>query len=114
MISWAIAFGVFLTAFLHRSWILINNRLARYLGKISYSIYLVHGLVIPGVVASVARLHGSPLLALPAIAAVTIAISSVTYRYIEHPAISYSHRLRRGKLPLAQEGGASPNPVAPP
>jgi peptidoglycan/LPS O-acetylase OafA/YrhL len=97
LISWALAFAFFMTAFLHRTWVVTNNRATRYLGKISYSIYLVHGFVIPGIVAAFARIHGGSLLTVFAIVAATIAISNLTYRYIEYPAIAFSHRLRPRK-----------------
>ena len=96
-ISWPLGAALFFIPFFRRSWPLTNNGLVRYLGKISYSIYLLHGVVI-NLLCNLFRhsiVSGWYLVAI--IAAVTIALSGVTYRFIEYPMISLSHALRPAK-----------------
>jgi peptidoglycan/LPS O-acetylase OafA/YrhL len=90
IVSWLLAGGIFLIPFLFRDWPLAYVRALRYLGKISYSIYLVHPIII--LLLSLTAIDG--FLALAIVMAATIAVSSITYRYVESPAISLSHALR--------------------
>ena len=93
-ISWSLGGALFFIPFFYRTWVLTNNAISRYLGKISYSIYLLHPLVISVVTATFAHtvISGWYLVALIAIG--TIMLSSLTYRFIEFPMISLSHALR--------------------
>ena len=91
ILSWLLAGGIFLIPFLFRAWPLPTNIwVLRYLGKISYSVYLVHPIII--LLLSLTEIAGYMALAIVMVA--TIAISSLTYRYVEYPAISLSHALR--------------------
>jgi peptidoglycan/LPS O-acetylase OafA/YrhL len=65
-----------------------------YLGNISYSIYLIHELVILIWRAVAVPLHiGGPVIAVPVCMAVSIALSAVSYRVIELPARNYFRRV---------------------
>ncbi len=63
-----------------------------YLGRISYSIYLLH----PIVMAAIPRLS-NPLLALLVWLVALILTASASYRWIEQPAIALGHRLTRAQ-----------------
>lgn len=94
LVSWMLGAGLFLVPFLFRHWPVTRSHFARYLGKISFSIYLIHPLVI----LVLRGVDVSGVTALLAVAGVTIAVSHVTYRYIEYPGISFSHRLRLARV----------------
>ena len=73
-------------------WVL-GNRAMRYLGSISYSIFLLHLLVLNAVmhVFGYHLFSGSTLRVFVATFAVTVALAAVSYRWVEQPAM----RLRR-------------------
>lgn len=77
---------------------LIVNKFSRYIGKISYSMYLVHFAAI-FVIMSIFEemlLGGNEVVFLGcflALVALTVAISSLTYRYIEKPFIIIGNKL---------------------
>ena len=82
---------------------IFSTPLARFYGRISYSLYLVH-LTVLLVAISALRLGEdgiSPSLALPAFAAVlaiSTALAALGYRYVEAPAIAAGRALiRRGE-----------------
>jgi peptidoglycan/LPS O-acetylase OafA/YrhL len=91
---------------------LLATRAARVLGTISYSIYLVHCIVLYVVVSA---LHayvpiaevGWPIYMgfVAAAAALTVLLSAVTYRYIEHPFLAARAR------PKTASAARSPGPV---
>jgi peptidoglycan/LPS O-acetylase OafA/YrhL len=68
---------------------LLRSRPARWLGTVSYSIYLLHGIVLYLSVRALPPLRELPLtqmwLWLFACGAVTLVISAATFRWIEHP-----------------------------
>lgn len=73
---------------------LLRTRVAKFLGIMSYSIYLIHGIVLYAVLNSVDYFY--PVKDITAIefwlliilaGVLTILVSSLTYRYIEHPMI---------------------------
>jgi len=94
LISWSLAFAIFLAAFMRRNWFVTSNPVSRYLGKISYSIYLVHGMVISLLTAMLAPYHAGPLVMVTAFAVVTIGISALTFHLIELPMIRLAHAMR--------------------
>jgi peptidoglycan/LPS O-acetylase OafA/YrhL len=81
-----------------------------WLGRISYSVYLLHPLVIELSVYTLGELARFTV-GLPA----TLAVSTLTYKYIESPAIKMGHRLARrfhgAELPTA---ASASQPVAAP
>ena len=91
--AYAVAIAAFLAV--HYFW-RIRSRLLAYLGRISYSIYLLHGVVGAMVIAGLDGIgfatDQSPHLAMLAILSVTVLASAVTYRTIEAPFIAASHR----------------------
>lgn len=75
---------------------ILNNRSLKLLGDTSYSIYLLHGLVLyiaftllPGFDFTQSRLHY--FLTFPVIFVIVIAISFLSYLYIERPFLSKKH-----------------------
>ncbi len=83
------AHGAFAAAYLIRSWRM--PRVLVWLGAVSYSVYLVHALVIN----AVPEVSDQPVLALLFWVALTFAISHLTYRLIELPAQQLGRTLRK-------------------
>lgn len=72
----------------------LKTLVAKFLGTLSYSIYLIHGIVLYGVLNTIDYFH--PIVSLNPVAywsfitlagILTIVVSSVTYRYVEYPFI---------------------------
>ncbi len=87
--SWSLGILIFFIPFLFRQSSIWDNSLLSFLGKISYSIYLGHGVVLH-------LLEDSPLTGWWFIAAVfvsTILVASLSYRYIEQPPIQFGKKL---------------------
>lgn len=87
---------------------LLRTYVAKFLGTLSYSIYLIHGIVLFGVQNSVDYFYPitsvSPLvfwLLILLSGLLTIIVSSVTYRYIEYPFIQM---IKNGKADSAKVG----------
>jgi peptidoglycan/LPS O-acetylase OafA/YrhL len=95
-ISWLLGAALFLIPFFRRSWFLTGNAPVRYLGKISYSIYLLHPLVISVMLGWLGQAV-TGWFAIGLIMGLTVAVSHFTYRFIEYPAISLSHAIRLSK-----------------
>jgi peptidoglycan/LPS O-acetylase OafA/YrhL len=72
-------------------------RVLLWLGRISYSVYLVHGILVEIIPGSI------PVwIAMPLLLASTLIISELTYRLVEKPAVSLQHTLFPHK-PLVRE-----------
>ncbi|WP_433972324.1 acyltransferase family protein [Tunturiibacter lichenicola] len=89
-VSWVLAYAVFGILLMLRDrefpkWIL-------WIGRISYSLYLVHGLVLFLLPKSL-----NPVVFAVAVAGLSIAISGLTYEFVEKPAIAF-HRDRMKAL----------------
>ena len=89
-VSWSLAYAVFGILLMLRDrefpkWIL-------WIGRISYSLYLVHGLVLFLLPKSL-----NPVVFAVAVAGLSIAISGLTYEFVEKPAIAF-HRDRMKAL----------------
>lgn len=87
LVSWTAAYTLFVVLFLLRArefpkWTL-------WIGRISYSLYLVHGIVLALLPRSL-----NPLIFSCAGISLSIAISAVTYQWIEKPAIDFYRKFR--------------------
>ncbi len=79
---------------------LLKTKVSRFLGTISYSLYLLHGMVLFGVLNSVDYFYPitkiNPIIFWILIlisGLITVVVSSITYKYIESPFI---HRIKNG------------------
>jgi len=71
----------------------------RYLGRISYSLYLWHYLVISGVLALGPR--WSPGARIAFAYAIAVALAAASYHVVERPFLRLAHRRRAGTFPVA-------------
>jgi peptidoglycan/LPS O-acetylase OafA/YrhL len=83
------AYVVFLTALLYRE--VSYPKVLMFLGRISYSLYLVHSVVLY----TLPSIDGQPLVSGSLGVLVTIAVSALTYRWVEQPAIALGRRVVR-------------------
>ena len=97
--SWALAAVIFFIPFFMRQIALWDHSTLSFLGRISYSIYLLHGIILMLLI----RLHGFGLIVVAF--AVTLGLSTLSYRFIELPPIRFGHSLKRvrGALPAASK-----------
>jgi peptidoglycan/LPS O-acetylase OafA/YrhL len=110
--AWGIPFGLICVGLALRPIWLLSNRATRYLGKISFSLYLVHPSIIYylgvlGVYSAIYRsVTFSKFAAFLASFAVTLlcvaGVSALTYRWIEEPGMRLGKKLlnRRRPTPL--------------
>jgi len=110
---WAVFFGLLLESHASAAWRIVSplftNPVAQYLGRVSYSIYLSHILVMTLLRYVLLRYapelsrtaHFATLLA--ATAAGTIAVSALLYRYVEVPGIQLGRALAGGAKPRVRE-----------
>ena len=102
----------FFTATLRR---ILELPLLQWLGRISYSVYLVHLAILYIVLRAITRLDEHLggwkvlVLALPAILLLTLLVSALTYRWIELPGMALGRALsaRLGTKPLLQPRNAA-------
>jgi peptidoglycan/LPS O-acetylase OafA/YrhL len=96
--DWATTVGVvlFITAALGSAQVItvLTHRISIWLGRISYSLYLVHAAVL---LSFVHLLYGSvPIVGIWAMTVVvSLALATLSYRYVELPAIALGKRLTR-------------------
>jgi peptidoglycan/LPS O-acetylase OafA/YrhL len=90
MLSWFIGGLVFFVPVLTRTANIWKHSAFSSLGKISYSVYLTHGVIIL-IIKSLLPFTGFPFLIVTI--PMVLGVSIITYRYIEAPAVAYSHRL---------------------
>jgi peptidoglycan/LPS O-acetylase OafA/YrhL len=97
--SWALAAVVFFIPFFMRQIALWGHSALTFLGQISYSIYLLHGIILMLLI----RLHGFGLIVVAF--AVTLGLSTLSYWFIELPPIRFGHSLKqvRGALPATSK-----------
>ncbi len=88
--SWLLAGLLFFGPFFSSKLKIWQNPALAYVGRISYSIYLVHGVIL--YLLKQTELSGVPFLFVTFI--VTFIVASITYRYIEAPPIRLGHRKR--------------------
>ena len=101
--SWALAAVVFFLPFITRSSDFWRRGILAFLGRISYSVYLLHPLTL--LLLGLLSVRGYPLVLCAFM--FTIPVSTVTYRYIEAPAIRFGHRL------VTRRSGASIKAASP-
>jgi peptidoglycan/LPS O-acetylase OafA/YrhL len=96
------AINVFLLA--QQNMVLFNNKITRFLGEISFSLYLVHFIVVYAL-ADYCPLPADPYLKFITLLVLTISVSAaiswVTYNYIELKGIAFGNRFTRSKPPVA-------------
>lgn len=88
-LSWSAGFGLFVIAYFTRFCLVWQTTVFCFLGKISYSVYLMHAVML--LVLTRFGMHG--FLFLFALILSTVSISFLTYRFIESPAIALAHRV---------------------
>jgi peptidoglycan/LPS O-acetylase OafA/YrhL len=79
------------------------NRVICYVGRVSYSVYLTHWLVLEALLLTVGQVHASPAVAfvlwlctVPVVIAASVGVSTLTYRWVETPGIRTGSRIARG------------------
>jgi peptidoglycan/LPS O-acetylase OafA/YrhL len=97
--SWALAAVIFFVPFFMRQIALWEHSALSFLGRISYSIYLLHGIVLIALIS----LRGIGLIVVAFV--LTLSLSTLSYRFIELPLIRFGHSLKRvrGALPPANK-----------
>jgi peptidoglycan/LPS O-acetylase OafA/YrhL len=86
--SWALAAIIFFIPFFMRQIALWDHATLSFLGRISYSVYLLHGIILILLI----RLHGVGLIVVAFV--VTLGLSTLTYQFIELPPIRFGHSLK--------------------
>ena len=89
--SWAFAAIIFFVPFFTRRQAIWGHAGAGFLGRISYSVYLLHPIVL--YLLSSTPLRGIPLIGSTFV--LTVALSNLTYRFVEAPPIRFGHSLKR-------------------
>ncbi len=97
-----VAYGSILLGTAMSPWKVIVNRITTFLGKVSYSVYLLHTTVIYLLSPVYARIYGeSPSLSISFLSclfltfAIVVPLSWISYRFIEVPGISLGRRVSR-------------------
>jgi peptidoglycan/LPS O-acetylase OafA/YrhL len=88
--SWALAASIFFVPFFMRKAGIWDRSVFSFLGRISYSVYLIHGVVL--YLLFLVPLNG--ILLVVVTFASTIGISFLTYKFIEAPPIRFGHSLK--------------------
>jgi peptidoglycan/LPS O-acetylase OafA/YrhL len=94
--TWGCTYALFFLLFAARHWPM--PAFACWLGRISYSVYLFHMLVLVLLLPT----HWPTWAFLPSLFAGTLALSAVTYRFVELPAIVLGRTLEQRWLPVAK------------
>ena len=97
---WALAAVIFFVPFFMRQAALWEHSAFSFLGRISFSIYLMHGIVLLLLI----PLHGIGLIGVAFV--VTVGVSTLTYQFIELPPICFGHspKAHTGSAVGGQEG----------
>jgi peptidoglycan/LPS O-acetylase OafA/YrhL len=90
IVSWALAAVIFFASFFTRQAGLWQSSVFSFLGRISYSVYLLHAVVL--YMLSLIPLVGIQLIGVAFF--VTIGLSTLSYRFIELPPIRFGHSLK--------------------
>lgn len=97
--SWSLAAIIFFVPFFLRHRTIWSHRLFSFLGRISYSVYLLHPVIL--LIFSMTPLRGFTLIVLTF--AITIGAATITYHYVESPPIRFGHSARFKKMPTTQK-----------
>jgi peptidoglycan/LPS O-acetylase OafA/YrhL len=89
--SWSLAAAIFFVPFFMRQATVWEHSIFSFLGRISYSVYLLHGVVL--YLLSRTALDGIRLIVVAFV--VTIGLATLTYQFIELPPIRFGHSLKR-------------------
>ncbi len=91
----------------------LGNRVARFAGDISYGVFLYHLVVLEFVMDLLDNppFQGKVLQVLPLTVAGSVAVATVSFRFLERPLIQWAHRYR--PRPATAEPPAAPLPTAP-
>ena len=92
----------------------LGNRVARFAGDISYGVFLYHLVVLEFVMDLLDNppFQGKVLQVLPLTVAGSVAVATLSFRFLERPLIQWAHRYR--PRPAAAEPPVAPLPTAPP
>jgi len=90
-LSWSMGFLMFFVPYFARDIDYKKVPFVLFLGKISYSIYLIHAVVLS--IAEETNLSGLPFIAVGTV--LSIGLATLSYKFIEKPGISFSHHLRQ-------------------
>jgi peptidoglycan/LPS O-acetylase OafA/YrhL len=77
---------------------LMGIRLFVWLGRISYSLYLTH-MVVLGTVVYLLQAHAAPIVAVAVVIPLALALAELFYRLVEAPTIGLSRRIGRRRSP---------------
>lgn len=94
-VTWGLAYGCFFTLLAVRRWTIPSP--VTWAGRISYSVYLLH----PFMLVLAMPVTAVGWLALPICLAATLALSHLTYRFVEAPAVALGRTAERRWLPRA-------------
>lgn len=89
LISWSVAYVLFFVFFFLRNKKVTNNKLVKYLGTISYSVYLLH----PTWILLVREARFSPALSILSVTGLTIISARFVYAYVEKTGINLGKNL---------------------
>jgi peptidoglycan/LPS O-acetylase OafA/YrhL len=89
--SWSVAAVIFFVPFFMRQATLWEHSIFGFLGRISYSVYLLHGVVL--YLLARTSLDGIRLIVVAFV--VTIGLATLAYQFIELPPIRFGHSLKR-------------------
>ncbi len=98
--------------------VIFDNRLSRYLGRISYSVYLLHWPIAILIARGLMALRHPPgwaaseLILVVGVTALTLPVAHLSHRFVEVPAMDLGKRIagtfpKRGAVPFSQEPVAS-------
>ena len=92
--SWALAAVIFFLPYFMRGKSLVEHRVFSFLGRISFSVYLLHPIVL--YLLLLIPMEGIWLISVAFV--ITIGVSAQTYRFIELPPIRWGHSLKASIL----------------
>jgi peptidoglycan/LPS O-acetylase OafA/YrhL len=95
--SWVLAGTIFFIPLFTRDAAIWEHSFLSYLGRISYSTYLLHGVIIYLLL----RIHLSGITLIGATVLLTFFVSTLSYKFIEAPWIRFGHTMKFRKAPVS-------------